>query len=101
MKVARGIPLTIGVERHESSNSAKAIRSKMVRGVAGLSNMVRGDPGSQRGCFPFPDRRRRNQMETQYVFQWPNGTRDARVEGLTPHWQHLNRKIETRFFKAK
>jgi hypothetical protein len=42
LKVAKGIPLIIGVERHESSNSAKAISSKMVRGVAGLSNMVRG-----------------------------------------------------------
>lgn len=31
----------IGVERHESSNRAKATSSKRVRGVAGLSNMVR------------------------------------------------------------
>lgn len=32
----------MGVERHESSSSANAIRSKMVRGVAGLSNILRG-----------------------------------------------------------
>jgi hypothetical protein len=44
LKVARGIPLTIGVERQERSKSTKAISSKMLRGVAGLSNMVRGDP---------------------------------------------------------
>jgi hypothetical protein len=40
--VARGIPLTMGVDKQEMSNSAKATSSKMVRGVAGLSNIARG-----------------------------------------------------------
>jgi hypothetical protein len=31
------------VERHDSKRRANAISSKMVRGVAGLSNMMRGE----------------------------------------------------------
>lgn len=64
MKVARGIPFTIGVEIHESSKSAKAISSKMVRGVAGLSNMMRGDP--KKPTFSFPGQRR-NPIGTKQV----------------------------------
>lgn len=33
-------------------------------------------------------------------FQWPNGTRDVRVEGLAPHWQETS-EHETKAFKAK
>lgn len=32
----------MGVDRQESSSRTKATSSRMVRGVAGLSNMVRG-----------------------------------------------------------
>jgi hypothetical protein len=32
----------MGVERHDNKRRANAINSKMVRGVAGLSNMMRG-----------------------------------------------------------
>lgn len=36
------MPFTMGVEMQVISISAKAIKSKTVRGVAGLSNMMRG-----------------------------------------------------------
>ena len=101
MKVARGIPLTIGVERHESSKSANAISSKMVRGVAGLSNMVRGDPGGQL-VFNSRPKKKSDRNKISDYFQRPNGTRDARVEGLAPHWQWTSEpKIETKAFNAK
>ena len=80
--------MTIGVDITERSRRTKAIRSKMVRGVAGFSNMVEGGGGRQRPR----DRIRINEgIEKEKERKRENGRRTTRLR----HTQSREARIDT------
>lgn len=80
----------IGVDRQEINNSAKATSSRMVRGVAGLSNIARGRATA---CAPsgpcLKPGRKRASPRLANTAQSSNGF------DLSQHWQGHCRSPET------
>jgi len=54
----------MGVDRQEINNSAKATSNKMVRGVAGLSNIARRGRQLARSQGPCPSQEEMSEFQT-------------------------------------